>query len=1226
MKNTSDIEIYISEIAERLWSGHASLMVGAGFSMNAQKNVIYTKKFPSWNDLGDIFYQKLYGKIPTEKDKCYLDTLKLAEEVEASFGRSALNKILREEIPNTEYQPSELHSKLLQLPWTDVFTTNYDTLLERTAEKVLEQRYETVINKEDLVWSTKPRIIKLHGSFPSERPFIITEEDYRKYPTEYAPFVNTVQQSLLENTLCLIGFSGNDPNFQKWIGWIRDNLGKDNSPKIFLIGKLSLSIGQKKLLQDRNIIPIDLSYYSNNHYEALIKFVEILKIKGSSTKTNIDFPDEKITVHFDYKKDLKPQFQTATKVWKTTRLSYPNWLILPEDNREKLYYKLETHFIYHIEKIEAPLDIEFLYEFNWRIEKCLFPIMNDWIIFYENVISKYNPFPDFLHIENADITPKTNENLKWESIKNYWLELQLSLLRYYREENFQDKWVLFAELIGKIKNELSPELIAKYNYERCLYYLFQLDISSVRKELNDWEINESLPYWEAKRAGLIAELGDLEIAEKILESSLTEIRNRLRFSPVKDDYTLVSQEAYVLQLSRYVRSSANLSKGIFSNNKNDDYSERWNELIKYKCDPWNELKSFEASLKTEDYSTKTIEKKYNFGIGSVTNTHHLSKGITYITVSYAFLRYIEETGIPLKLPNTTFGREVAKKAITCISNYSPNWGFVSFIRTGDTNTTDDIFNRRYLSFLDQKKCDELATNYLDILVKSSSEIKKGNTYRSETFAISLSTVIPHILSRLCVKCSYDSKFKILEFLKNLYLSDLETRGKYGNINKLSHPLIKSFSEKERYELIPMLLDFPIIADSDTRDPFPDLIQFLGLRDLQQSHKIKINPTIIEETISLLSNDDFKRKIAITRLITLWQNHLLNKTQENKFSKALWKSVDKNGFPKDTAYYYFAFISFPHPKNINPEKLLRIYFENAHFPVERKKEEGSGISITRGDFLIFHNIIGTSNIDINYQWSRKEINKLLSNCIEWWNIDKEYLRQNEDRFMGSIADEFKARFKNMIRIFSKVILLNTELIDLSLLPKIKTLLNELSEYGMPDLEAKVSFLKLFPATKQIIHDEIKLQLYCKNEEQILDSANAIAVLANIGAEDIKILVKNISENIKSRTEIALDRFLESMNVILKYSSTLFTKDILNDLEIGFKFLFKEVYIQLDDTEEIVHKKLLIQKSASILIVSLKKYYTENLKVNIPEYISKWENMCLDVNEFCEIRNIWLNSKE
>jgi NAD-dependent SIR2 family protein deacetylase len=75
---------------------------------------------------------------------------------------------------------------LVQLPWTDIFTTNYDTLLERAAENITqkEQVYTVVINKEDLALSKSPRIVKLHGSFPSQRPFIITQEDYRKYPNE----------------------------------------------------------------------------------------------------------------------------------------------------------------------------------------------------------------------------------------------------------------------------------------------------------------------------------------------------------------------------------------------------------------------------------------------------------------------------------------------------------------------------------------------------------------------------------------------------------------------------------------------------------------------------------------------------------------------------------------------------------------------------------------------------------------------------------------------------------------------------------------------------------------------------------------------------------------------------------------------------------------------------------------------------------------------------------
>jgi len=273
-----DIKLYLDEISERLWSGHAAIMVGAGFSKNAKKGNPTAKDFPDWSQLGNIFFERIYGEKP-RRDQHYLNILKLADEVQAALGRHALDQIIRSQIPDKEYEPSDLHIKLLELPWTDIFTTNYDTLLERSCDSATSQRFDIVVCKEDLVYSEKPRIIKLHGSFPSERPFIITEDDYRRYPKDYAPFVNTVQQSLLENTLCLVGFSGDDPNFLQWLGWIHDNLGKENSPKIYLVGFFDLSNTQLKLLEQRNIILVNLSLSPmtvGNQENALKIFIDYL--------------------------------------------------------------------------------------------------------------------------------------------------------------------------------------------------------------------------------------------------------------------------------------------------------------------------------------------------------------------------------------------------------------------------------------------------------------------------------------------------------------------------------------------------------------------------------------------------------------------------------------------------------------------------------------------------------------------------------------------------------------------------------------------------------------------------------------------------------------------------------------------------------------------------------------------------------------------------------------
>lgn len=51
---------YIREIAEALSENHAALMVGAGFSKNAEKVSITDKKFLNWNELSDLFYETVY--------------------------------------------------------------------------------------------------------------------------------------------------------------------------------------------------------------------------------------------------------------------------------------------------------------------------------------------------------------------------------------------------------------------------------------------------------------------------------------------------------------------------------------------------------------------------------------------------------------------------------------------------------------------------------------------------------------------------------------------------------------------------------------------------------------------------------------------------------------------------------------------------------------------------------------------------------------------------------------------------------------------------------------------------------------------------------------------------------------------------------------------------------------------------------------------------------------
>ena len=70
-----------------------------------------------------------------------LDPIEMASEYEGVFRRKALNDFLSGKIVDAAYRPARIHRLLLSLPWADVFTTNWDTILERAAADIVDRQY-----------------------------------------------------------------------------------------------------------------------------------------------------------------------------------------------------------------------------------------------------------------------------------------------------------------------------------------------------------------------------------------------------------------------------------------------------------------------------------------------------------------------------------------------------------------------------------------------------------------------------------------------------------------------------------------------------------------------------------------------------------------------------------------------------------------------------------------------------------------------------------------------------------------------------------------------------------------------------------------------------------------------------------------------------------------------------------------------------------------------------
>src|SRR5437588_12613675 len=97
--------MHLEKIRTALWCrrefGQASVLVGAGFSRNAERAKLSAPPFPLWADLAKEFVERLYPADqcePSDRARALTQAestsgaLRLAEEFEAAFGRDALER------------------------------------------------------------------------------------------------------------------------------------------------------------------------------------------------------------------------------------------------------------------------------------------------------------------------------------------------------------------------------------------------------------------------------------------------------------------------------------------------------------------------------------------------------------------------------------------------------------------------------------------------------------------------------------------------------------------------------------------------------------------------------------------------------------------------------------------------------------------------------------------------------------------------------------------------------------------------------------------------------------------------------------------------------------------------------------------------------------------------------------------------------------------------------
>lgn len=803
---------YIKEIADALNNNHAVAMIGAGFSKNAVKTTSSNKYFKNWNELSDEFYKLIYKDIKNdESKKFYYSSTLLAQEVEISFGRTKLDTILKDSIPDKDYSPSNLHKDLLNLSWRDVFTTNYDTLLERTADMVTDRRYNVVLNQEDLVNSNDaPRIIKLHGSFPSQRPFIITEEDYRTYPKRFAAMVNTVQQALLENVFCMIGFSCEDPNFLNWIGWIHDNLGKSSSQKLYMVSVEPVNEARQKMLFDKNIIVIDLVtvYPENNAEERLTIFFKKLMELTSESKRKNDWFDL-INIHIDEDTPIEEK----THILKSLNKTYPGWLFLPWKIKLKanaILNQLSEEYSFldkeKLEDLSIDKQIEYMYEYLSFLDIVGRPIISNTAYKYWKILN--------------------NKNGCLNQTSNQIQYIYLQLLRAFRELADWEKY----DVCRKMINEESLE----YERKQFLYSndwwmrLYRFTDDNLVETLNKWQIASDDLYWPSIQSSMYALVGEINKSEQILCEILPKIRKKL---------TMNSKDVFYSSLEESVVSLLNfIKKGRWHGNSQLERTYQ-NETLNWA----DENQNFCYQLNEQSTKRHTNERRVNFDL-SVTYVSYEGYGHKSFYYALDYLRFLEKTAHSFRV-QFVVNKDGFHNAINNLCYFYPNWCLIQMLIVGDNKELDSLFARKTLCKFTQDEVDEITKEYLRILVIVSKNIKSKSGFWAKSLYDSAAHILPEIISRLCTKCSVTILDDILNEI--LIICSSNIRENFKNISLLLRTLAQVYTTNEIEERIEIFLKFPINIRKN--DEYCDPVRFIKI----PNKKYKINVDSYQNQMSML---------------------------------------------------------------------------------------------------------------------------------------------------------------------------------------------------------------------------------------------------------------------------------------------------------------------------------------------------------------------------------------
>lgn len=352
--------------------------------------------------------------------------------------------------------------------------------------------YHLVKNAWDISLSAnRKNIYKLHGNLRIDslgeygfdndihHQYIICQEDYDTYPQRHEAFIHLMKLSLLKDSFCVVGFSGDDPNFLNWISWVREILQaekrtKPTEKRVFFIDAVGtkLAAGKELLFDNNNIqyISLEKIYQKGNPKENLLYFFDDLQEHNQEYKILL-------------KEISSGNQEEICKLW---RFRTSNRLPLLSDSITTIYRQ------------------KVLSQIQEKIQKQSVITETDAKAFYVALTGERLFIPEYFN----------------SKINDWFVEASDEVRKAFQLLNIK-KAVVENKPIS-----IAIELGNAYYYERIWQLLFNLQFQDAKYLLENWKLKEGL--WITRRLALLSLFGNLN------EKEITAAMNRSLYENIQE--------------------------------------------------------------------------------------------------------------------------------------------------------------------------------------------------------------------------------------------------------------------------------------------------------------------------------------------------------------------------------------------------------------------------------------------------------------------------------------------------------------------------------------------------------------------------------------------------------------------------------------------------------------------------------------------------------------------